>query len=74
MTHAKAVALMIVAAPMWNTGGVVSRHLQSARGLEITFWRSAFAASTVLVPQLTEVDKLHAHGKAWLAGGRLETA
>lgn len=38
---------MIVAALMWSIGGVVSRHLQSAQGLEITFWRSAFAALTV---------------------------
>jgi drug/metabolite transporter (DMT)-like permease len=48
MTHARAVTLMIVAALMWSIGGVVSRHLQSAQGLEITFWRSAFAALTVL--------------------------
>lgn len=48
MTHARAVTLMIAAALMWSIGGVVSRYLQSAQGLEITFWRSAFAALTVL--------------------------
>lgn len=49
MNHSKAVALMIAAALMWSIGGVVSRQLQSAEGLEITFWRSTFAALTVLV-------------------------
>lgn len=48
MTHARAVTLMVVATLMWSIGGVVSRQLQSAQGLEITFWRSAFAALTVL--------------------------
>jgi len=48
MTHARAVALMVAAALMWSIGGVVSRFLQSAEGLEITFWRSVFAALTVL--------------------------
>lgn len=48
MKHSNAVALMIAGALMWSIGGVVSRHLQSAQGLEITFWRSAFAALTVL--------------------------
>lgn len=48
MTHARAVTLMIVAALMWSIGGVVSRQLQSAQGLEVTFWRSGVAALTVL--------------------------
>lgn len=49
MKHSNAVALMVLSALMWSLGGVVSRHLQSAEGLEITFWRSAFASLTVLV-------------------------
>lgn len=48
MKHRNAVALMVVGALLWSIGGVVSRHLQSAEGLEITFWRSTFAALTVL--------------------------
>lgn len=48
MMHARAVALMVAAALMWSIGGVVSRYLESAQGLEITFWRSGFAALTVL--------------------------
>lgn len=38
---------MVAAALMWSLGGVVSRHLESSEGLEITFWRSTFAAVTV---------------------------
>ena len=49
MKRQSAVALMIVGALMWSIGGVVSRFLQSAEGFEITFWRSVFAALTVLV-------------------------
>ncbi|MEN9417063.1 MAG: hypothetical protein RI988_683 [Pseudomonadota bacterium] len=49
MTHTKAVALMILCAGLWSMGGVVSRHFESAGGWEVTFWRSFFAALTVLV-------------------------
>ena len=48
MKHGTAVALMVASALMWSLGGVVSRHLESAEGLVITFWRSAFASLTVL--------------------------
>jgi drug/metabolite transporter (DMT)-like permease len=34
---------------MWSTAGVVTRHLESARSFEITFWRSAFTALSLLV-------------------------
>ncbi len=44
MTHRHAVLTMIVAALLWSIAGVVSRQLESARGFEITFWRSAFNA------------------------------
>ena len=39
---------MVLAALLWSMGGVVSRYLESTEGLEITFWRSTFAALTVL--------------------------
>lgn len=39
---------MVFAALLWSMGGVVSRFLESTEGLEITFWRSSFAALTVL--------------------------
>lgn len=35
---------MICAASMWSIAGVLTRHLENARGFEVTFWRSFFAA------------------------------
>ena len=49
MTHNRAVALMILGALMWSIGGVVSRHFESREGFETTFWRSLFAAGTVML-------------------------
>ena len=49
MTHRQAVALLIASTLMWSIGGVVTRHLESAEGFEITFWRSLFAALTVAI-------------------------
>ena len=49
LTHSKAVALMVVVALMWSTAGVVTRHLESARSFEITFWRSFFTVLSLLV-------------------------
>jgi hypothetical protein len=34
---------------MWSIAGVVSRHLEAARGFEVTFWRSAFNALALVV-------------------------
>ena len=48
MTHTRAVALMVLVTLMWSTAGVVTRHLEAAAGFEVTFWRSLFAALTVL--------------------------
>ncbi|MDP1532884.1 MAG: DMT family transporter [Rubrivivax sp.] len=42
LTHSRAVALMVLVALMWSIAGVVSRHLESARSFEVSFWRSAF--------------------------------
>ncbi len=39
---------MIVGALMWSVGGVLSRFFHTTEGFEITFWRSVFAALTVL--------------------------
>jgi len=44
MTHARAVALMVVANVLWSTAGLVTRLLESAHSWEVTFWRSFFAA------------------------------
>ncbi|MCK6424832.1 MAG: DMT family transporter [Burkholderiaceae bacterium] len=47
--HARAVALMVLVTLLWSSAGVVSRHLEAARGFEVTFWRSAFNALALLV-------------------------
>lgn len=44
MTHRRAVALMILVTLLWSMAGVVTRHLDSARSFEVTFWRSLFNA------------------------------
>jgi drug/metabolite transporter (DMT)-like permease len=49
MSHRRAVLLMIAAALMWSIAGVVSRHLEAARGFEVTFWRSAFNALALVI-------------------------
>ncbi len=49
MTHRGAVWTMVAAALMWSIAGVVSRWLESARGFEVTFWRSAFNAAALIV-------------------------
>lgn len=49
MTHRQAVWLMVVATLMWSIAGVVSRFLESARGFEVTFWRSTFNALTLVL-------------------------
>jgi drug/metabolite transporter (DMT)-like permease len=48
-THRHAVFLMILATLMWSIAGVVTRHLDVARGFEVTFWRSLFSAVALIV-------------------------
>ena len=48
LTHSRAVALMVLVALMWSTAGVVTRHLESARSFEVTFWRSFFTMLSLL--------------------------
>ena len=49
MSHGRAVALMVATTLMWSISGVVTRHLDSARGFEVAFWRSAFTALALLL-------------------------
>ncbi len=49
MTHRKAVWVMVTAALLWSIAGVVSRHLEAARGFEVTFWCSGFNALALVV-------------------------
>lgn len=49
LSHSQAVVLMVVVTLMWSIAGVVSRQLESAARFEVTFWRSAFTALSLLV-------------------------
>ncbi|HEY1132587.1 MAG TPA: DMT family transporter [Roseateles sp.] len=48
MSHRSAVLLMLLVTLMWSSAGVVTRHLDAARGFEITFWRSTFNALALM--------------------------
>lgn len=47
--HTQAVFLMIAVTLMWSIAGVVSRQLEAATRFEVTFWRSAFTALSLLL-------------------------
>ncbi|MBI3349355.1 MAG: DMT family transporter [Burkholderiales bacterium] len=49
MSHRSAVLLMLLVTLMWSSAGVVTRHLDEARGFEITFWRSTFNAVALVL-------------------------
>lgn len=49
MTHRQAVWLMVAVTLMWSIAGVVTRFLESARGFEVTFWRSASNALALVL-------------------------
>jgi drug/metabolite transporter (DMT)-like permease len=49
LTHSRAVVLMVAITLMWSIAGVVTRHLESARSFEVTFWRSFFTLLSLLV-------------------------
>jgi drug/metabolite transporter (DMT)-like permease len=49
VTHRRAFWLMVMAASLWSIAGVVTRHLEAARGFELTFWRSAFNALALVL-------------------------
>lgn len=48
MRHRSAVLLMLLVTLLWSSAGVVTRHLEAARGFEITFWRSTFNALALM--------------------------
>jgi drug/metabolite transporter (DMT)-like permease len=47
VSHARAVAAMLLATLLWSMAGVVTRHLQAAGSFEATFWRSSFNAAAL---------------------------
>ena len=49
LKHGYAVALMVLVTALWSIAGVVSRHLEQARGFEVTFWRSAFTVFGLVI-------------------------
>jgi drug/metabolite transporter (DMT)-like permease len=49
MSHRSAVLLMLLVTLLWSSAGVVTRHLEAARGFEITFWRSLFNALALVL-------------------------
>jgi drug/metabolite transporter (DMT)-like permease len=49
LTHRRAVGLMVCVTLMWSIAGIVSRHFESARGFELTFWRSLFNALALVL-------------------------
>lgn len=49
MTHQRAVFVMVIVTLLWSTAGVVTRHLDSAQGFEVTFWRSSANALALVV-------------------------
>lgn len=49
LSHTQAVFLMVAVTLMWSIAGVVSRQLEAATRFEVTFWRSAFTALSLLV-------------------------
>lgn len=52
---------MLVVTLMWSIAGVVTRHLESAHGFDVTFWRSFFTALPLVVYFAAQ------HGRATLA-------
>lgn len=54
---------MLAVTLMWSIAGVVSRQLESAARFEVTFWRSAFTALSLLVilPLWRQADRSQGH-------------
>ncbi|MBC8055706.1 MAG: DMT family transporter [Rhizobiales bacterium] len=75
MTHGRAVVTMVLVTLMWSIAGIVTRHLETARSFEVTFWRSAFVVLTLalLLPAIRGramlVRSLRDGGRTlWLSG------
>jgi drug/metabolite transporter (DMT)-like permease len=74
LTHSRAVVLMVLVALLWSIAGVVTRHLEQARGFEVNFWRSFFTLLALLfilpaVQGSTVFSSMRRSGKAlWVSG------
>lgn len=49
MSRFQAVLLMVLVTLLWSMAGVVTRQVEQAQGLTLTFWRSGFNAMALLV-------------------------
>lgn len=49
LTHTRAVLLMVVVTFLWSLAGLVTRHLEHAQKFEVTFWRSLFTFTCLLL-------------------------
>ena len=65
---------MVLATLLWSIAGVVTRHLDSAPSFEVTFWRSAFTALTLVIgltlirgPDLLR-QLVHSPKVIWISG------
>lgn len=67
--HQRAVLLMVIAPTLWSIAGVLTRHLDAARGFEITFWRSFFSALFVAAALLMQQGWRGAFGTVRAVGG-----
>ncbi len=74
LSHTQAVFLMVAVTLMWSIAGVVSRQLESAARFEVTFWRSAFTALSLLaiLPVWRAADQAAGLGSARNGTGALE--
>ncbi|MES2049118.1 MAG: DMT family transporter [Pseudomonadota bacterium] len=75
-SHRQALFLMIFAATLWSMAGVLTRQLDAARGFEVTFWRSIFAALYVAAAllwqhKLQAVPRLLAQDRFGLISGAM---
>lgn len=67
--HRRAILLMIIAPMLWSIAGVLTRHLDAARGFEITFWRSLFSGIFVAVALLVQFGAGRALATVRAVGG-----
>ena len=72
--HRRAILTMLVAAFLWSIAGVFTRHLDSAKSFEVTFWRSLFCALTMIAwfaytQGFGAIAYVRASGKAGLVSG-----
>ncbi len=74
LSHRSAVALMVLVTLLWSMAGIVTRQIEQAQGLELTFWRSAFNALALFLflswraGGVTALCKTVRHGGALLWG------